>query len=86
MSHSEKCPVCEGSGEYKHWAKAPPNTCHGCKGKGWIEIGIEYLTAPQIIGPMWTKPSDYKPDFGTVTCGTSTIPNSDGKKRLGRTC
>ena len=30
--HAEKCPVCEGSGEYKE------KECHGCNGKGWIEV------------------------------------------------
>lgn len=37
-----KCVVCEGRGDYgRDISKAPwsPGTlCHGCKGKGWIEV------------------------------------------------
>jgi len=32
MSHAERCPVCCGSGKIKD------NNCHGCLGKGWIEV------------------------------------------------
>ena len=42
--HSEKCPVCEGSG-YIHIpcdnipCEKERKSCHGCNGKGWIEVG-----------------------------------------------
>jgi DnaJ-class molecular chaperone len=43
MTHSEKCPVCNGCG--KNWNLDDgitevtfPRTCHGCSGKGWITI------------------------------------------------
>lgn len=32
----ELCPVCKGEGKYKE------KTCHGCDGKGWIEIDESY--------------------------------------------
>ena len=47
MTHSEKCPICCGSGEY-----TPPQnpmltgcpttvTCHGCNGRGWVQVGSD---------------------------------------------
>jgi hypothetical protein len=35
MAHAETCPVCHGTGKYLG------NTCHGCHGKGWIEVNGE---------------------------------------------
>lgn len=32
MNHAEKCPICYGTGKIKK------KTCHGCGGKGWIEV------------------------------------------------
>jgi hypothetical protein len=36
MAHAETCPVCGGCG-------ITPSTtddkCHGCNGKGWVEVG-----------------------------------------------
>jgi DnaJ-class molecular chaperone len=47
--HAEKCPVCDGSGKYcvrnemqrindKIGFKRHEETCHGCGGKGWVEV------------------------------------------------
>lgn len=40
------CPVCSGEGTIKDnqdWNTSPANcwrkTCHGCGGKGWVEVG-----------------------------------------------
>ena len=54
MSKVVLCPVCNGSGKYN---RPNPNysvsstairmieeTCHGCNGKGWVEIGREQAT------------------------------------------
>lgn len=30
--HAERCPVCTGTG------KIEKETCHGCNGKGWVEV------------------------------------------------
>ena len=30
--HAERCPVCVGTG------KIEKETCHGCGGKGWVEV------------------------------------------------
>lgn len=36
MAHLELCRVCKGSGKYKD------KTCHGCNGKGQVEVRDEY--------------------------------------------
>lgn len=52
MSHTEVCPVCNGTGKIKWWNKdySPfgfestsghsfiEKTCHGCQGKGWVTV------------------------------------------------
>jgi len=54
MAHAEKCPVCLGTG---HWNLKP---CHGCEGKGWVEVqDIQQHTPPQYIWvhtPWFTTP------------------------------
>ncbi len=44
MAHSETCPVCHGIGRTEYVEqdsttvrKSQP--CHGCDGKGWVEVG-----------------------------------------------
>jgi len=54
MAHPEICPVCNGTGVY-----APPNdgqttnvpmaqTCHGCGGRGWVEVGDSFPPAARL--------------------------------------
>jgi hypothetical protein len=39
MSHAEMCPVCHGEGQFISTVIGPsPRTCHGCGGKGWVEV------------------------------------------------
>ncbi len=40
MAHSEICPVCEGVGILKisKGSEVKDKPCHGCYGKGWIEV------------------------------------------------
>jgi uncharacterized protein with PIN domain len=49
------CPVCNGSG-MKYYESTPPEslntsgvfkTCHGCGGKGWVEVS--HMLAPKRI-------------------------------------
>ena len=40
---AERCPVCYGSGKYQTGAdiggtNPTVTTCHGCGGKGWVEV------------------------------------------------
>ncbi len=44
INHSEICPICNGSGQYKEYSNYTSytyiqRTCHGCNGKGWITVG-----------------------------------------------
>ena len=41
MTHSEKCPICFGAGKIAQsggYSSAVEITCHGCQGRGWIEV------------------------------------------------
>lgn len=42
MSHEEVCPLCKGTGQYFSEGAVTDQKCHGCDGKGWITVGIEY--------------------------------------------
>lgn len=44
-----RCPVCNGSGKYNG------ETCHGCGGKGWVEVHGNY---PYPWTP-WPKPDPF---------------------------
>ena len=44
MSRAVKCPVCDGEGkilmsDVSSTAGGWEKVCHGCGGRGWIEIG-----------------------------------------------
>ena len=58
MAHAEKCPVCGGSGKVKAEFNAPGGTaqegfldCHGCNGKGWVEVSDSATPFP--CKPSW---------------------------------
>jgi len=59
MKHAEICPICKGRGrvpEDPEWDSGPfPGTrvCHGCDGKGWVEVEGE-CGQPIRPWPIWT--------------------------------
>ena len=53
MAHGEKCPVCKGAGKIK------TKKCHGCEGKGWVTIGVEYPPVTIPITPTERWPERY---------------------------
>ena len=72
MAHAETCPVCSGSGK-KH-KEIPGNcvtvSCHGCGGKGWVEVGPDDPIQPW---PWWipkTWPPYIEPTSPPTYIGT----------------
>ena len=67
MSKAVICPVCNGSGRYAplpnpYISSVPMSqTCHGCGGKGWVEVGdcapyvppVPYTPNPPLPGTTW---------------------------------
>ena len=67
--HSEICPVCEGTGNMND------KQCHGCVGKGWVEVNDNQFIYP--YSPSVTVP--YKEDAfvwppNNTVSGTETEP------------
>ncbi len=61
MVHAEICPVCKGTGKIrkKTGYPEPTKTCHGCGGKGWVEVGREepvFIPKPDNPYPYPTIP------------------------------
>lgn len=49
MAKAVLCPVCIGKGlimDINANSTQPTKTCHGCNGKGWVEVSNEPLTLP----------------------------------------
>lgn len=61
MAHTEKCPICKGRGHIEAGDKR--NKCHGCDGKGWVSVGIEY--PPPIKHPTVPNSREvpWRPDW-----------------------
>lgn len=61
-----KCPFCEGSGKVS--PTLPIGTemvpCHGCGGRGWVEVGESYPLCPTYPWPL------FHPFYSTIhfTC------------------
>ena len=62
MSHAEICPVCKGKGTKRSVngiaGDEAPIPCHGCGGRGWVEVGTEYPVQPVVrpIMPSYGEP------------------------------
>ena len=44
------CPVCNGRG------KVEEKTCHGCGGKGWVEVAEDYYCYSPYCNPPYYYP------------------------------
>jgi len=70
MGYAQICPICNGRGKIKvdyqdNWNRGSSKEekpCHGCGGKGWIDVQFSY---PNPCVPYWPQ-IDYHPkiDFG----------------------
>ena len=47
-----RCPVCNGSGKYED------KPCHGCNGKGWVEVHDSHYPYPW---KPWPSPHPWTP-------------------------
>jgi len=45
MAHAQICPICHGIGKYCGYP------CHGCGGRGWIEVRDEHHPKPNPYDP-----------------------------------
>ena len=65
MSHSEKCPVCNGTGKIVRWdgwgmgdaasVKARMQHCHGCGGRGWVQVEDEPRIWERCYAPLFPE-------------------------------
>ncbi len=54
----EICPVCRGTGNYEEAENTTVKTmkvCHGCGGKGWIQVNSDYYPPYPHYTP-WQPP------------------------------
>ena len=61
MAHAERCPICNGSGKIKKLDVE--ETCHGCGGKGWVEVSTSYPWSRPYPKPCPRHP--YEDDWHT---------------------
>jgi len=54
------CKVCKGSGKYKK------KECHGCDGKGWVGVGVDYPPYYPPYYPHYDR-APYDPNKWFVT-------------------
>ena len=66
MVHAETCPVCHGIGRTEYAEGGSGTTvrksqpCHGCAGKGWVEVGSDDPVAIPVI-PWPVDPNPWHP-------------------------
>ena len=73
MSHSEKCPVCLGTGRIPNDGKtsdATDKVCHGCFGLGWVTVKDNYFPELPTI-----KSEDF-PNYDDPCAGCSNPKNN----------
>jgi len=67
MAHAERCPVCYGKGTieetYENSSAKSWKTCHGCFGRGWVEVSDQIIQViqpyPYTVTWTWTCPGEY---------------------------
>ena len=51
MAKAQLCPVCQGEGKYKG------KKCHGCDGRGWVQVREREPIAWPVQEPIRYSPS-----------------------------
>ncbi len=67
MAHAERCPICYGKGQINNVNPGDTcaerwETCHGCSGRGWIEIqdtNVYPYYPPAPLNPTWAPSIPY---------------------------
>lgn len=52
--HAERCPICLGEGKIPDAYNAELVKCHGCGGKGWVEVKDD--PKPEMEKKLVTNP------------------------------
>ena len=88
MSHAEICPICFGKGKIKKgmraWIDVTSNDydkpCHGCGGKGWVEVSAEVVCVNNAYdGTVTAAPSgtmvtlEFSPALPDADCCEITL-------------
>ena len=62
MLQAQICPVCNGSGKIMSEPTTNKDkTCHGCDGRGWVEVGT-----PAYLPAYPNYPWEYPPYFYVI--------------------
>ena len=84
MNTAQLCPVCMGKGKLppeRGESDEPAKTCHGCCGRGWVEVGNDcqpqlYFPQPTPTPTFYTNPyyanPQYIPDNQKLKCWQQT--------------
>lgn len=59
MSKAVTCPVCFGTGKWRKAIVDSEETCHGCGGRGWVEVADDLTPFTPYIPPY--SPPYYPP-------------------------
>lgn len=58
------CPVCNGTGKYYSEVTWMMDTCHGCSGRGWVEVNDNPNTGTfEVVFPPFSVPPDATPGW-----------------------
>lgn len=74
MSQAVTCPICGGSGkytppnDYQSTAAPMPQPCHGCDGKGWVDVGGSYPPPPGWQEYMRAKRAAAESSVRAIPC------------------
>jgi len=73
--HSEICPICLGSGKIACECGSGTKVCHGCNGRGWVEVSDSYWYPYNPYPYIW--PSTDTDPYKWVNTSSYTVSNDD---------
>ncbi len=72
MAHAEVCPVCWGTGKARRFGATDLTeewvNCHGCGGKGWVEVSDNSPHYPRPYPQPEPAPTPWTP---IITCSVT---------------